>query len=82
MEQKYFKTSELYLASIISILLGIEPSFEVEKGRTIFIFPTSNDLYQAISVYNAGIEVNAYEFAEKIKRLRAEMIMRRAEKRN
>ena len=77
MEEKSFKTSELYLAAIISILLNIEPSFEVVNGRTIFVYPASDDLYRAINLYNGGIEVNAYEYAEKLKRLRAEMIMRR-----
>ncbi len=80
MEQKYFKTSELYLAAIISILLSMEPGFEVQNGRTIFVYPASDELYRAINVYNSGIQVNAYAFAEKIKRLRAEMIMRRGQK--
>jgi hypothetical protein len=61
-------------------LLSIEPSFEVQNGRTIFVYPASDDLYWAISLYNAGIQVNAYEFAEKIKRMRGEMIARRGQK--
>jgi len=75
---KYFETADLYLSAAICILLKIEPIFRVENGRTLFVFPISDDLYRAMSVFNAGIELNAIEYAQQIKRLRAEMLMRRS----
>ncbi len=74
---KEFITPNIYLSSAISVLLNIQPNFKVENGRTLFCFPVSDDLYKAISAYNNGIALSAYEYAEKIKRLRGEMIMRR-----
>lgn len=80
MKQKDFVTACLYTASIICIILGIQPSYKVENGRTLFVFPVSDDLYKVLNVYNdgvGGVKVNAYGFASMIKRLRAEMLMRR-----
>lgn len=73
-----FETQDLYLASAISILLNIQPSFKVENQRTLFVFPVNDDLYRAMNEYNNGIELNSYELCRMIKRLRAEMLMRRA----
>ncbi len=81
MEQKeQFITPDLYLASAISILLNLQPTFKVENGRTLFCFPVGDDLYRTMGLYNGGVPISAIEFAEKIKRLRAEMIMRRGQK--
>ena len=76
-ETEEFITPNIYLSSAISVLLNIQPNFKVENGRTLFCFPVSDDLYKAISAYNNGIALSAYEYAEKIKRLRGEMITRR-----
>ena len=80
MKEKEFVTPDLYLSSAISILLNLQPTFKVENGRTLFCFPVSDDLYKAMSAYNNGVAVSAYEFAEKIKRLRGEMIARRGQR--
>ena len=77
---KEFVTPDLYLCCVISILLNVQPTFKVENGRTLFCFPASDNLYKAMTVYNNGIPINAYELCEKIKRMRAEMIMRREQR--
>jgi hypothetical protein len=74
---KDFETADLYLASAITILLNTPPAFRVEKGRTLFVFPISDDLYKAMNAFNGGIPLNAYEYSLVIKRLRAEMLARR-----
>ncbi len=78
MKQKDFETADLYLSSAIVILLNLQPTFKVENGRTLFVFPISDDLYKAMNAYNSGIAINAYEYAQMIKRLKAEMYMRRS----
>lgn len=75
--EKEFETADLYLSAAICILLNTQPNFKVENGRTLFVFPASDDLYKAMNVFNNGIQVNAYEYSQMIKRLRAEMLMRR-----
>jgi hypothetical protein len=77
LKQKEFETADLYLASAISLILNKQPDFKVENGRTLFIFTISDDFYRAMNAYNAGFQLPAYEYAHMIKRLRAEMLMRR-----
>lgn len=77
MKQKEFISADLYLASAISIFLNTQPSFKIENGRTLFVFPISDALYGAMNAYNNGAPINAYEYAQTLKRLRAEMLMRR-----
>jgi hypothetical protein len=76
LKQKEFVTADLYLSSAICILLNTQPTFKVANG-TLFIFPISDDLYKAMSAYNNGIPINALEYSQMLKRLRAEMLMRR-----
>ena len=80
MHEKDFVTADLYLAAVINTLLDTSPEFKIENDRVLFVFPISDDLYKAMNAYHNGIPVNAYEFAQMIKRLRAEMIMRRTAK--
>lgn len=77
MEQKEYQTADLYLASAICIILNTNPDYKVENGRTLFVFPISDDLYKAMNSYNSGISINVFEYAQMLKRLRAEMLMRR-----
>ena len=75
---KLFETPDLYLSSALVMLLEVRPSFTIARSKVIFCFPATDDLYRALSAYNAGVPLNAIEFAETIKRLRAEMLMRRS----
>ena len=77
MKEREFETADLYLASAISILLKTNPDFKVRNGKTLFIFPISDDLYRVMNSFNNGVCVNAYEYSQMIRRLRAEMLMRR-----
>lgn len=75
--QKQFISTDLYLSSAICVLLQTQPQFKVENGRTLFVFDVSDALYKAMTDYNSGVAINAFEFTQTLKRLRAEMIMRR-----
>ena len=76
-QKKEFVTPDLYSAAFFSLYLNQFPSFKVEAGRTLFIFEANADLYKAIGAYNAGVPMNAFGFAQQIKRLRGEMLARR-----
>lgn len=78
-ERTDFATSDLYLASAVSLLLKIFPEYELAQGKILFHFPKSPELYEAIASYSDGILLNAYEYAFRIKRLRAEMLLRKNE---
>lgn len=75
---KEFVSSDLYLSTAITILLQTQPNFRVENGRTLFVFEVSDALYRAMVDYNSGIEINALEFVQVLKRLKSEMLMRRS----
>ena len=77
MKQKDFETADLYLASAVVVQLGTPPHYKVEGTKTLFVFTISDALYRAMNAYNNDIELNAYELTQTIKRLRAEMLMRR-----
>jgi hypothetical protein len=76
-EARLFQTPDIYLSSGLTILLETEPSFIVVNGRTLFCFSATDKLYKAMALYNAGVPINAIEFAGVIKRLRGEAINRR-----
>jgi len=75
--ERIFQTPDVYLASAIFLILKLEPSFKVIRGKTIFCFAATDDLYRAMAVYNAGVELPANDYADTVKRLRGEMITRR-----
>lgn len=74
-----FETDDLYLTSAITTILKKPPGFKVINGRTIFIYPVSDELYKAISQYQSGVKLNAIELTLNIKKLRAEMLMKKNE---
>jgi hypothetical protein len=77
MKRKNFETPDLYLASAISLILNKSPDFRVENGKTLFVFTISDDFYRAMHAYNTDFQINAYSYAQMIKKLRAEMLIRR-----
>lgn len=77
MKQKEFVTGDIWLATALTVLLGDLPDFKVESGKTLFVFPSDDKTYRAISDYNSGVTVSAYVYAETAKRLRVEMLTRR-----
>lgn len=79
METNTFETDDLYLSSAITTILKKPPGFKVVNGRTIFVYPVSDELYGAMAQYNGGVKLNAIELTQTIKRLRAVMMMKRNE---
>jgi len=75
---KEFLTHDVYLASGLVLLLAIVPRYQVQNGRTVFVFPASDNLYRALNDFNAGAPLNAVEYSQVIKRLRGEMLSRRS----
>ncbi len=70
--------ADVYLSAAVSLLIDLPPGFRVENGKTLFTFPRNEALYKALDDYNSGASLPALEYAERIKRLRAEMLMRKA----
>lgn len=76
--KRQFETADLYLSSFIKTNLpDIKLTFTVQNGRTLFIFPISDTLYEAMASYNSGGLVNAFEYVQQLKMLRSEMYNRR-----
>jgi len=75
--QKEFQTADIYLTSVISILLNEQPTFRVKNSRIIFCFPASDELYKAMNDYENGVSLNTADLINMIKKLRAEMMVRK-----
>jgi len=75
--EKYTELSDVYLVAAITLFLDIQPILKVHNRHTLFCFPASDALYRAMNDYNNGAVLNAMEYAQAIKRFRAEMMMRR-----
>lgn len=64
----------------MSNVIEVFPKYQIDKeGRVFFSFPKSPELYEAVASYSDGVELNAYEFAFRIKRVRADMLIRKNE---
>jgi hypothetical protein len=77
-ETKIFFSPDLYLSAALIIILNSQPEFKLVNGKVLFGFPITDSLYRAMAEYNCGATLNALEYAQAIKRLRAEMLMRRS----
>lgn len=77
MKQKEFVTADIWLASALTILLNTNPDYRVSNGKTLFIFPGDDKTYKAISDFNSGVAINAYEYSQAIKKLKVEMLTRK-----
>lgn len=78
MDKKSFITSDVWLAAALVILLQRDPEFSVRSGRTLFLFPSDEHTFRAISQYNDGVELNVFKFSEIAKKLKFEAISRRS----
>ena len=79
-EVRVFETPDVYLIAAIVFFLKIDPQYKIFNGKTFGCFTVSDDLYRVMSAYNAGAEVPAIQYAEIIKRIRAELITRRTQR--
>lgn len=78
MKQREFASADVYLSAALTVFLGSSPDFRVENNRTLFVFPLTDKLYEALEAYNNGRPVNALEYGMVIRRLRGEMLSRRS----
>jgi hypothetical protein len=73
MKSGHFKTTNMYVASIIAVKHELEPAYHLNGSIVEFAFPASDKLYQTLTDFHSGGMVEAYRYAETIKRLRADM---------
>ncbi len=74
---KLFWTVDLYLSSALVLLLNIQPEYRYANGKILFGFPVDDALYRAMAQYNTGACLNVFEYAQTLRRLRSEMLMRK-----
>lgn len=75
--EQSFKTGDIWLAAVVTVLLRIYPEFEVKNGRTFFIYPQDDAVYRAIADFNSGVAINIFEYTQTVKKLKSEMLTRR-----
>ena len=74
---KVFFSPDLYLSAALVLILNSQPEFKLVNGKILFGFPITDALYRAMAEFNSGAPLNALEYAQTLKRLKAEMMMRR-----
>ena len=72
---KEFETADLYLASAITTFSDLPVKYRIVNNKVLFVFPSCPEIYQAIDQYNHGDLINVLDYSQKLKRLRAEMLM-------
>ena len=72
---KEFETADLYLATAISLFSDLPVQYRIVNTKVLFVFPSCPELYKAIDQYNHGALINVMDYAQRLKRLRAEMLM-------
>ena len=79
MNDKLFKTTDPYLSGAIEVITNnkIAASFEVIRGRTLAVFPQSDELYRAMNAFNSGASFPLIEYAEAVRRIKSEFITRK-----
>ena len=73
---KNFLTTDLYISAWL-VNNGISPQLEVQRGRVVFIFEASEQLYRLCNQFNSNVEVGILDFANEVKRLRGEMLAKK-----
>lgn len=71
--------SDLYISSAVSLIVNITPEYTIHDGKVYFRFPRTSAVSEAMVSYNNGIMLNAFDFATRIKRLRAMMLVKKNE---
>lgn len=72
MDQKPFRTGDVYLSTYLSLKLTA-PDMVLDRGRVLFTFAKSDDLYQMVYSFNSGTLVDVREYTEALKALKASM---------
>jgi hypothetical protein len=66
--------TDVFLASFLSCSLNVEPNFKFVRGRVVFVFSATDELYRAIAAFNSDEPIAALSFSETVKELRGRMM--------
>ncbi len=69
---KQFTITDLYLACYLQIN-GIIPELQSIRGRVVFTFPATDEVYKLANAYNTGALASVVDYAVALKNLRARM---------
>jgi hypothetical protein len=72
MVSERFITGDAYLSAYLSLKLA-KPELVMNRGRVLFSFPKSEELYHHVYEFNAGALVDVREFTEALKRARSDI---------
>jgi hypothetical protein len=67
-----FTSLDVYSAAYLK-LQGFVPSFKNSNGKIVFVFDLTPDLVKALSSYESGDTVTAFEYSQTIKSLKSKI---------
>jgi hypothetical protein len=80
MNMALYKSSNLYEATALSILLETPPQYIRENSIILFGFDINENLWRALNSYAGGVEMNIFVYVQALKRIKGEMFSRRNSK--
>ena len=70
--------SDLWIASAITVVTGLEPTYASKNKKIVFNFPATPEAREAVNAFTGGeLQVSASGYSEVVRRLRNEMMTRR-----
>lgn len=80
LSKKTFKTTDLWLASALSLALKVEPKLVLEGNVVIFLFPYTAETLKTLEDITAGVrKFDFLNFSERVKNLRHKMMAMKRE---
>ncbi len=71
--EKEFTTLDVWLSAFLK-LRGINPNLRVVRGKVLFSFPATDQIYRLLAEFNMNPEVPVVDFVSNAKTLRGEML--------
>lgn len=80
-EKDVFTTLDAYISGFL-VMRGFIPKLVQQRSKVVFSFQSSDKLFEAISDYNSGANVQAVSFALAVKTLKSRIFSLRRNKEN
>ena len=79
MSDKFFETISPYVAGFLWQISGIKPLYRKKEQKIVFAFPSTDDIYRALQLFNENHAVPAAKYVDFIKAVRKDMVQAKAD---
>jgi len=72
--EKEITISDVWIASFITAVVGIQPTLKIQNQLVVFCFPENKKVAEAIKLFQMDYPVPVYSYVRAYKNLKASMI--------